>query len=330
MALAPIVIASFLPLVVLSLLRLNLGGVLLGLGRIREANVLLAVTPAVWMVAAFVVLALLGGDRTGAALAWIAAQAIGAIVPVAWVVTRVRPGRVSLRESVRASLRFGLEAYAANLVWTLLLRADGLLLAYLSGPEAVGIYSVAVLLAELLWYLPRSLVTALSPRVASGEAGEAASLTHRAVRSGFPIVLAAAVALALAGPPVILLAFGREFQGSILPLWLLLPGVVAGSIASPLSLYFTQQRGIPRVNAWIVFVALTLNLALNAVWIPAHGAAGAAGASSIAYAVVAALLVARFRREPGFSWSRLFRPRSEDWTPLREALGAVSPARRAR
>jgi O-antigen/teichoic acid export membrane protein len=332
MDLAPEILLRFLPLILMALLQLSLNGVLVGLGRIKQANLLQTVTPLAWVLGAIVVLAMLGGDKVAGARVWIAAQALGPLVTLAWVIVAVRPRFRGLAGCARAALRFGLEAYLANLVWALLLRIDVMLMGYLSGAREVGIYSVAVLLAEMLWYLSRSLATALSPRIAGGTPEEALRLTHRAARTSFwTVALGAVVLLPFAGL-LIRLTFGGEFLPSVRPFMLLLPGIALGTIASPLSLYFTQQRGRPRVNAFVSAIGLAVNVGLNAYLIPRYGASGAAFASSVSYGLVALLLLNIFRREPGFSLDLLLRPRAEDLNLIkdlwRSGLAAV-PGRRA-
>jgi O-antigen/teichoic acid export membrane protein len=316
----------FLPVAIFSLVLLNLSGVFVGLGRIRDDNYIRLLTPLAWMLGATVVLGILHGSRTAAALTWIAAQSVSAIAALVWIFIIARPQLAHWRECARATLRFGFEAYFANLLWVLLLRADSMLLGYYSGAAAVGIYSVAVLFAELIWYLSRALTTALSPRIARGTPAEAIALTHRAARSVLWAVIVAAVGMALLIRPVVQLIFGSAFSSSVRPFLLLLPGIVLGALASPLSLYFTQHRGRPRINALISGVGLALNIGLNIFWIPRYGISGAAAASSVAYSLVAVLLLWRFSREPGFSLERLLRPRAEDIQLMREVVQSARAA----
>ncbi|MFH1144629.1 MAG: oligosaccharide flippase family protein [Candidatus Eisenbacteria bacterium] len=310
----------FLPVVILALQRLNLSGVLIGIGRIEANNRLQALTPAAWMVGAVVTLWALAGGPREAAIAWMIAQTVAPLLTLVWIVRLVRPRWQSIAECARASLRFGAEAYLANLVWTILLRAGGLMLAYLNGAAAVGIYSIAILMGETLWYLPRSLTVALNPRVAAGCQTDVMRLSLRAVRIALWMVVAASLALLLIGQPLIRLVFGEAFSASFRPLMLLLPGIVAGAIASPIALYFTQYKGRPRVNAGVAALGLLVNLVLNVLWIPAYGASGAAGASTCAYLLVGGLMALQLKREPGFAWRAMFCLRREDVTALREAL----------
>jgi O-antigen/teichoic acid export membrane protein len=326
MDLPPILILAFLPIVILSLVQTNLSGVFIGLGRIRDDNILRVLSPLAWMIGAVIVLGVLRANQVAGTLTWIVAQAVSAIAALAWVWVVARPRLAGFRKCARASLRFGIEAYLANLVWTLLLRADTMLLGYLSGAMAVGIYSVSVLLAEMLWYLSRALATALSPRIAGATREEAILLAQRAARLGFWAVLIAGLSLAVIVHPLVRLTFGRAFLPSVTPFLLLLPGTIFGALASPLSLYFTQQCGRPRVNALMSGAGLTVNLALNAFWIPRYGPSGAAAASSIAYTLVALLLVWRCGREPGFRITRLLRPRREDVELVRELIRSARAA----
>jgi O-antigen/teichoic acid export membrane protein len=139
-------------------------------------------------------------------------------------------------------------------------------------------------------------------------------------------VIGAAAGLALLIHPVVHLIFGPAFNGSIRPFMLLLPGIVLGALASPLSLYFTQHRGRPRINALISGVGLAVNIGLNIFWIPRYGISGAAAASSLAYGLVALLLLWRFSREPGFNLTRLLRPRAEDIQLMREVVRSARAA----
>ncbi len=314
------VLIGFLPLVILSLLLLNLSGLVIGLGRIRALNIIRILTPFGWTAGVILVLAVLRGDRNAATYTWLGTQAISPLVMVAWIFARVRPRFESVKACARGAFRFGVEAYLANLIWVLVLRAGGLILGNIRGSEAVGIFSVAVLLGEMLWYVPRSLTLALNPRIASGRQEEALHLTHRAVRIGIWSVLVMSIGLLIVVRPLILFTFKAAFLPSIRPLTWLLPGVVLGTVSSPLALYFTQHLGKPRINAVTAAVGLAVNLALNLLWIPRYGASGAAAASSVAYALVAAQLVWRFRREPGFSWLHLLWLRGDDVLIVRDTI----------
>lgn len=326
MQIQPVFFFPFLLVVVLSLVYSNLSGVLIGLDRVRVYNWLQLLTTLSWTAGAVVVLGVAHAGRTAGVLTWMGVQCLAAIALLGWVFLRVRPRRAGLRKCAAASMRFGLEAFAAGLAWVLLLRSDGLMLGALSGPATVGIYSVAVLLAEMLWYFPQSLGLALSPRISSLPREEAILLTQRAVRLGFYAVAAAALVLLMVAPLLVRWTFGPSFLGSLQPLALLLPGIVMGSWTSALGLYFVQQKGRPRINALTSAAGLALNFLLNLWWIPRFGPSGAAAASSVAYTLVAFLLILQFRREPGSSWRGLLVIRREDLRLVQALVPFRNPA----
>lgn len=305
------------PLVTAALIAANLHGVLIGRGQILTMNRLQVITPVVWAATAWVVLS--SGVRSLGPLigAWFGAQFVAPIATLAVVLSRVPPARGKMREAAGSSISFGLESYAAGLLWTLVLRLDALLLGVMAGPAALGLYSVATLLGETLWYVPRALTLALTPRIASRTAPEALSLTLRAVRMGVALVALGALFLLIASPWLIHLVFGDRFDGSIAPLRLLLPGIIANAVASPLALFVTQQSGRPRINAAIGSISLVVNLLLNLWLIPKVGASGSAIASSVAYLLTAALVAIVVARQPGFSWRALLLARASDLPPIR-------------
>ena len=319
--------AFLVPLALVTLLNLlqqSLGGILIGLSRLALLNRLQLVVPIAWLGVLLTVVLAGGGDRIVAGYAWMAAMAVAPLLLLGWIVRRVRPAWRDWRACARSVLRFGLEAHVASLLWILLLRADGFLLGAWSGAAVLGVYSMSVLLAELLWYLPRSITLALSPRVSAGAAEEGRKLTERAVRISAVTVAAAAIVLVAVARPLIQLAFGEAFLGAMPAFLLLLPGILCGAVASPIFLYFTQQRGRPRITAVASGIGLALNLALLAWWIPDHGALGAAAASSCAYGVVTVLVLARFAREPGFSWRALWPVRRGDLRLMRDLVLSVT------
>ncbi len=320
---------TFLPIVVLSILQLNASGMMIGLGRIAIQNRISALGPALWAVTSVIILVLLRKGATYAAYAWLLTQVAAPVATILWITRNARPTLASFAACARTSLRFGFDAYLANLLWALMLRIDGFLLGAMRGAERVGYYSVAVLLAEILWYFPSSLTLAMSRRVSADPQGEALALTCRASRMGLWFVASGSMVVTLVAAPMIRLVYGEAFLPAVRPLWILLPGVTAIAVAKPLSLFYTQHKGSPRVNAWLSGVAVTVNIGLNILWIPEFGPSGAAAASTVSYLLVTVLLLLRIRREPGFAWKKALVLRQDDLSAAVKTIrGFLQSARR--
>lgn len=311
----------FLPLAIAATVGLNAGGILIGTGRLLRYNVVQALTPLAWT-AATVLLFLSSQPSIRTAIGvWLVAQALGPVVTLVLVLKQAPPAREGAEVAARSLLRFGLPAYLANLAWILVLRADGFFVGALAGSAALGIYSVAVLLAEMLWQLPRALNLALTPRVAAGTPADALAWTLRGTRVGLALVSAGAVTLALVAGPLIRFVFGESFAPAVRPLLCLLPGMAANALAAPLSLCLTQQIGRPGIAATISLAALVLNVALNLALVPTQGALGAALASSLTYGSVAAASAIALRRRLPFRWRDLLWLRAGDLRSIGSSRG---------
>jgi len=310
--LTPLMIGATALAVVPALMRVNLSGLFLALGRILAYNASLAVLSIGWMVGAAILLIPLHGTITSAVLLWAAIQFLGSLggAIYAFVIASPRPRRFGA--CLRASLGFGLQTYAVNLIWILVLRVDSFILAHYRPAAEVGIYSVAVLVAEVVLHLPRSLALVLTRRFAAGDLLPAARLAARASRLGSMAVVVLGVGIIAFARSVTPLIFGRAFAASVPPMLWLLPGILSLSIASPISLYLVQQRGKPIWTGTAAFVGLVVNIGLNLIWIPRRGAVGAAWASSVAYTFHMLIVSILFRHETGLGLREILVPRRED------------------
>lgn len=186
---------------------------------------------------------------------------------------------------VKSMLKLGIMYAFTFFVIQLNYRLDILLLERLSTINEVGIYSLGVHIAEQLWQVPFAISIVLFSRTANLEDQNkiTSSTISLARQSVILIILLSLVAIILA-PYLIPLVFGQEFIPSIQILYLILPGVIILVVFRVLS---GQLAGIgkPQYAVYIFAPALLINLLLNYLWIPEHGAVGAAWASNISYAI---------------------------------------------
>ena len=80
-------------------------------------------------------------------------------------------------------------------------------------------------------------------------------------------------------------------------------------------------RGKPQVALFVMIPAVLLNVILNIVLIPAHGAEGAALASSISYVFGAVLFLICYKNSVGVTLQTLFAFKSADFANLRQMRG---------
>jgi O-antigen/teichoic acid export membrane protein len=93
---------------------------------------------------------------------------------------------------------------------------------------------------------------------------------------------------------VLPILYGSAFAGVPLQILILLPGVFLLGIET-VQVQFFNSLGVPRAIPAFWIVTVVISVGLNLVVVPSYGAVGAAGVSTIAYALMFFLVAAYFR-----------------------------------
>jgi O-antigen/teichoic acid export membrane protein len=228
---------------------------------------------------------------------------------------------------MRSLFAYGLRLYPASLSGFFSYRADVYLLALLVADAAqLGLYSVAVGLAELVFFLPDSVVVVFFPHVAGGTRVEADAQAAVVTRITIAATGLAAIPLAVASFVAVNLVL-PAYTASLPALYMLLPGVVMLSASKTLTAYL---NGIGRGGTVSITALLSLgiNIMANLLLIPAYGIVGAAAASLVSYTLSAGLQIAICSRITGQSPLAFVVPTRTDLAMILAAVGAL--ARRVR
>ena len=213
----------------------------------------------------------------------------------------IRPAPTA--ESFRASFVYGIRTFPGTLANWLHFRVDQIVIAHVLGVAGVGVYSVSVRWAELLWIVGIGLLHAGVYRVASSSTVDSYELSKRIFWATVVLAGAAGGVLAILAPALLEALYGSEFAGAVVPLLLLIPGVVAWDAARVLSNHISYNRGRPVIPTTIAIVGALMNLAGTLYAVPRWGLSGAAAASSLSYFFVLGAVVIVFwtmgrNREP--------------------------------
>lgn len=223
------------------------------------------------------------------------------------------------RDFARQQLKYGGQTHVGNIAQRLNLQVDTMILSAFAGAAPVGLYSVAVQIAQVLWYIPDSVGRLLFPRVASSPREEGNRVTPIACRNTILLTGLGAVVVILLGPTVIRWLFGKNFGPSVRPLFLLLPGIIGLSISKVLTKYLSGI-GKPMYNAVASIVAFAVNAPLLYILIRRMGVDGAAIASSIAYCVHALVVTAFFVKESRTNPLESLLPTPKDYPLYRDSI----------
>ncbi|NJC88100.1 MAG: flippase [Desulfuromonas sp.] len=171
------------------------------------------------------------------------------------------------------------------IVMAVYLRIDQVMLGEMIGSEAVGVYSVAVRLAEVWLFFSAAVYWSLLPGlVTAREKSEA--LFYERLQKYYNLMAFSAYAIAI---PVMLLAdwlvltlFGAGYAGAGPMLAVLIWANLFIYLESARSAFFNVMNWY-RLHFVTVALGAILNIVLNLYLIPRHGGLGAVVASCIAY-----------------------------------------------
>lgn len=196
----------------------------------------------------------------------------------------------------RALIQRGWPLLMAGLSVMLYMKSDQVMLEWLRGPEDVGQYSVAVRVAESLYFLPVVLSNTFLPRIGQGTGQFDSDLDLRQLyRSAWLLGIGMMAISMLLLPSLIPVVFGTEFLPAKAALIWLGPAAFAVSIGCASDAWLNTQ-GLQKLIAQRSAVGAVTNIALNIFLISRMGFVGAALATSISY-IVSVYIVGVLRKE---------------------------------
>lgn len=225
---------------------------------------------------------------------------------------------LSDRIFLKGAMIYSLPLALGNFLQFLNYRLDIFIVNNYHGLYTVGVYTLAVGLAQLIWLVPNNLATLVLNKAAASKEGQWQSAQVALLsRLSFGFSLVAGVGIAIVGPSVIGPLYGERFHASIIPLLLLLPGIVLFSVTIILS---GQLAGIGKqiYTTLVAGIAFLCTLLLDLLLIPRWGANGAAVASTCAYTLSMVLTWYFFQRiHPAVTLSDLLLLQRQDLLNLR-------------
>jgi O-antigen/teichoic acid export membrane protein len=188
---------------------------------------------------------------------------------------------------------------------------------------------VAVGVGQLLFFIPEPFSRVVQPFLYGQVENEMLARFKFTSRLNFTTVLALALLAGLAAPWVVPLLFGPTFNGSVIALQWLLPGIVSMSFYK-LTAPLVVQGGLIRFNLYAISIAALITVVLDFWLIPQWGIVGASVASSIAYFSLLVLPCWVIRTKMKISVRDMFLLRPSDISNLRVLMGDRLSAYRAK
>jgi O-antigen/teichoic acid export membrane protein len=258
------------------------------------------------------------------------AYALGGIPVFIWMVRRLRRslphGRVRFGAKMRSFkklLHYGVRSYGIDLLGTLALQVDQLLVIGLLSPAAMGTYVVALSLSRVLNVFQQSAVMVLFPKAAGASADVIIAMTGRVARLSTIVAAVCAFLVAALGPILIRLVYGPAYGAAVSALRILVLEVVLAGLTYVLAQAF-MALGRPGVVTLLQATGLAICIPLMLWWIPRFGIAGAAMA--LLCSTAARLLLVTTSLKVMFGRSRIsLLPRTEDVRTLLDTITKPVP-----
>lgn len=178
---------------------------------------------------------------------------------------------------------------------------NAVILASLTTPYQVGVYTAAEKLKTVANMVPAQINTVCYPRIASlfrAQPRSAARLTAIGALAVVSASLAGLAVIAYASSPLTTLILGAGYTGAASLLKLLCLATVFGNLAYLLGLQVLVQFGNVRVRSLLMLAAGVLNVGLAIVLTPRFGAEGAAASLLAAEAALLGAYVSMILSKP--------------------------------
>lgn len=240
----------------------------------------------------------------------VASLAVLLVLNLLWLVyymvhVRIRPVLFNGEGLLRSMLAFVLVGYLANVLNFLNYRFDVWYVQEIWGAGELGVYAVAVGVAQFFFQVPDPITRVLQPHLIGHFDQSMLERFRLYARLNFTLVLIAGAFMMLVSGWLFPFLYGEAFAGSATAMCWLMPGILF-ACTSKMMVLLVVRTGRVKYNAFASGLGLLATIAMNILLVPMLGIVGAAIASSIAYLVVLLVVLWVVFRRLGVPWGNYF------------------------
>ncbi len=192
---------------------------------------------------------------------------------------------------IKSILSYGVRVNLTNIITFLHYKIDIILINYFLIVSMVGYYSLAVNLAEKIWFISSSISYVLFPKIVQTKDNkQKRKITEMSARVVLTLSFVLGIILYFISSYIIVFLYSNMYAESILPFKILLIGIISLGVSRILSTDISA-RGFPEYTLYTKIFSLILNIVLNIIFIPKYGIIGAATATSISYTASTILVI---------------------------------------
>ncbi len=198
---------------------------------------------------------------------------------------------LNLKRHLKPSLRI----FVLNLITSIYVNLDSVMLGFLSTTVAVGFYSSVTRLTKVLLGIVTTLGTVLLPRLANyisnGDIGAFKNVAEKSSRFVVTIAVPMVIGLIFSAPQVIMVMCGDEFIPAIQTIQIIAPIILFIGLSNLIGLQVLYSQGKEKIVIISTLCGAIINFVLNYVLIPHFAQNGAAIATVVAEFCVTAVMI---------------------------------------
>ena len=175
----------------------------------------------------------------------------------------------------RLLLNYGIRSYGVDLLGTLALQVDQVIVINLLSAAQMGGYGVILSLSRMFNLFAAAIVMVLFPKASGSSPKQVHELVSRSARIGTAVSALCSLTISLVGSHVLTLLYGKEYAGNSHCLQVLLVEVTLSGCVYILSQGF-MALGRPGVVSTLQAIGLGLSIPLMLFLVPRYGIMGAA------------------------------------------------------
>ncbi len=203
----------------------------------------------------------------------------GAVIKTRYFPRRLPAGKVQIdvafcRKIIVETLPFGL----ATLFYTAYSTVDSIFLSAMKGDEAVGLYSAAYRIIQIVIFIPMIWGVSSFPLMARYHVTSKDLLTFTLEKSFKYLTMVAVpmgVGITVLSGKIIALLYGPQYAGSVTPLQILVWAAAVLFLDYPFAV-LTLAVNRQKLHCLVLAACAALNVTLNLIFIPLYGAVAAA------------------------------------------------------
>ncbi len=234
-----------------------------------------------------------------------------ALTSVMWVLVSWRPRLQLRRDHLVPLVRFGGALTGVDIISAATMNVDYLFIGAVLGTTALGIYTLAFRLPDLLINgLTLVATSVLFPAFASLSRPDLRSAYLQAIRYTVMLTLPVAIGLAVLAEPLVLATFGDKWEGAISPMQVLVLYAFFPALTAPPGVIF---KAIGRADILLKLAAVRVPILVTAIALTVHDgivavAACQAGVALLFFFVTTSIACRMLEVRVGSLWTALWPP----------------------